>query len=105
MRLAAALLAATFTLPALAADMPAIPLHPRRMDDALTRNQVEEVQKKLAAMGYEVGPMDGKLGPKTRAGLERFQREHGLTANGDLTERTLAAIEAAKANPTAGTSR
>jgi peptidoglycan DL-endopeptidase CwlO len=43
----------------------------------LTRAQVKRLQLKL-----RVTPVDGVLGPKTRAALRRFQTRHHLTADG-----------------------
>ncbi len=37
--------------------------------------QVEVLQKALAALGVNPGPIDGLFGPKTEAAAQRFQRK------------------------------
>lgn len=56
-------------------------------------NLVKLVQSRLRGLGYQVGPIDGIVGPKTMAALEQFQMRHGLPATGILDQATKAAIE------------
>lgn len=49
------------------------------------RPTVRYVQQALNALGYDAGPVDGLMGPRTRAGLRAFQRTQGLEADGELT--------------------
>ncbi len=51
--------------------------------------QVLKVQRKLFFRGYQPGPCDGVLGPRTVRALESFQVEHGLRDTGTFTEDTL----------------
>ena len=44
---------------------------------------------------YDVGDADGIPGPKTRAGVEAFQRDYGLVVDGIYGPRTRGAIEQA----------
>ncbi|GLS84479.1 lytic murein transglycosylase [Paraferrimonas haliotis] len=44
--------------------------------------QLEQVQQQLNLKGYDVGKPDGRLGPKTRAGIQAYQRDHKLMADG-----------------------
>jgi len=44
--------------------------------------EVSELQRRLAQLGYVVGPIDGIFGPKTQAAVRRFQKEHGLKVDG-----------------------
>lgn len=48
----------------------------------LTREQIRTLQHKLNDAGHEAGDPDGVLGPGTRAAISRYQREHGLVADG-----------------------
>ena len=56
-------------------------------------NLVRLIQSRLRSLGYQVGPIDGVIGPKTMAALEQFQMKHGLPATGILDQTTKAAIE------------
>lgn len=49
--------------------------------------EVTELQKRLAQLGYPVGPLDGKFGSKTQTAVRKFQQEHGLKMDG-LAETT-----------------
>ncbi|MGI9383249.1 MAG: peptidoglycan-binding protein [Methyloligellaceae bacterium] len=53
------------------------------------RPDVREAQKILNRLGYDVGTADGILGPKTSAGLKKFQQDQGLRANGALNVELL----------------
>lgn len=48
----------------------------------ISRNQIKEVQRLLAARGYAVGDIDGLLGAKTRAAVREIQRKTGRQADG-----------------------
>ena len=50
---------------------------------------VEQVQKKLTELGYDPGPVDGKMGGKTAAAIKSFQQDNGLLENGEINEATL----------------
>jgi len=47
-----------------------------------------EVQEALKAKGNDPGPIDGRMGPKTRAALKAFQESNGLKATGQLDNQT-----------------
>jgi localization factor PodJL len=47
-----------------------------------------EVQQALKAKGNDPGPIDGRMGPKTRAALKAFQESNGLKATGQLDNET-----------------
>ena len=40
------------------------------------------VQRALRKRGYYSGPVDGDIGPRSRAAIRGYQAEHGLEANG-----------------------
>ncbi len=46
-------------------------------------------QAALFYLGYKPGPIDGFIGPRTRAALISFQRQRGLPVNGRMDERML----------------
>ena len=47
--------------------------------------RVRAVQRALARLGYDPGPFDGIVGPRTRAAVRAFQAAAGLTTDGRLT--------------------
>lgn len=58
-------------------------------------NDVLEIQRQLNALGCNVGPLDGTLGPDTEAGIRQFQSVASLTVDGIVGQSTRAALEAA----------
>ncbi len=61
-------------------------------DTALNKAQREQVQRRLNALGYNVGSVDGVLGPRSRAAIMQFQRRAGVLADGHAGGRLLAAL-------------
>jgi hypothetical protein len=56
---------------------------PRRLRaPALTNTLVALVQRHLRDLGYDPGPVDGLIGPRTREAVRRFQRDAGEEADG-----------------------
>jgi peptidoglycan hydrolase-like protein with peptidoglycan-binding domain len=49
---------------------------------------VRGLQVRLRTLGFRPGPVDGLFGPLTEAAVERFQRAHGLDADGVVGPRT-----------------
>src|SRR6056297_335380 len=47
----------------------------------LSGDQMKQLQRKLAARGYDVGDIDGILGAGTRAAVQDIQKKLGLTAD------------------------
>jgi peptidoglycan hydrolase-like protein with peptidoglycan-binding domain len=57
---------------------------------------VRQVQSKLRDDGYyKQGPVDGVWGSGTQTSVQSFQRDHNLTANGQLDLPTLQALNLA----------
>jgi hypothetical protein len=54
---------------------------------------VRSAQETLTQKGFDVGPVDGVLGPRTRAALREFQQREGLARSGELDESTLRALD------------
>lgn len=57
---------------------------------------IKWVQWHLQRKGYNIGAtgIDGQYGSSTQAAVKQFQRDHGLTADGIVGEKTRAALEA-----------
>jgi peptidoglycan hydrolase-like protein with peptidoglycan-binding domain len=51
--------------------------------------KISEVQSKLQAGGFYVGPIDGVLGPVTYNAVAAYQKAKGLSEDGYLTVETL----------------
>jgi len=49
---------------------------------------VKKLQEALKAKGQDPGPVDGIMGPKTRAALKAFQKTSGLKETGELDDQT-----------------
>lgn len=58
------------------------------------RADVREAQKILNNLGYNVGAADGILGPKTSAGLKKFQSDLSMTPNGEFSSELLEILQA-----------
>lgn len=55
--------------------------------------QVEELQRHLAAAGFDPGPISGLFDLKTKAAVMAFQRARGLEVDGAVGSRTWAALD------------
>lgn len=55
-------------------------------------SQVSQIQQALNAQGYNVGAVDGQMGPKTKSALKQFQQAKGLQASGKLDPQTVAML-------------
>jgi peptidoglycan hydrolase-like protein with peptidoglycan-binding domain len=51
-----------------------------------------EIQTALKNAGLYEGNVDGKVGPKTKAAIEEFQKANGLTADGKVGPKTWQAL-------------
>jgi peptidoglycan hydrolase-like protein with peptidoglycan-binding domain len=60
----------------------------------LPRERVRQVQERLAAAGFDPGPVDGVVGGRTRAALRAFQEARGLDPTGEPDRSTLAELGA-----------
>jgi len=58
----------------------------------LQGEQMKELQRKLAARGYDVGEIDGILGAGTRAAVREVQRDLGLPADAWPTAELLSRL-------------
>ena len=58
---------------------------------------VVDLQKRLTALGYAPGPIDGAYGPATAAAVRAFQRDKKLAVDGVVGPATRKALREAKA--------
>lgn len=70
------------------------PTGPRVAEQPMSRQEVIELQTRLAAQGYPVGEIDGIAGRMTGAALRQYQIAHGLPADGYATHDMLAHLRA-----------
>ncbi|HEX9647678.1 MAG TPA: peptidoglycan-binding domain-containing protein [Alphaproteobacteria bacterium] len=47
---------------------------------------VRDIQSGLARMGYDPGPIDGVMGPRTRDAIRQYQGQHGLLVDGQASQ-------------------
>lgn len=70
-----------------------------KKDDILRVNITPlKLQQSLKAAGYYKGTVDGRLGNGTKAAIVKFQKDHGLKADGIVGEKTWGEIKAAAGN-------
>lgn len=60
-----------------------------------------DLQRALAAAGFDPGPLDGIAGPKTRAAINAFQAAQGLVVDGIAGPLTWAGLHRGRAAPPA----
>jgi hypothetical protein len=56
------------------------------------RAQLADVQRRLQALGFEPGPIDGLMGPMTANAVRQFQAAQGLPVTGQPDEATVAKL-------------
>jgi peptidoglycan hydrolase-like protein with peptidoglycan-binding domain len=88
--IAAVSLLAGATLPA-AAQQPSQGQQNLDMDAVpnLDQEGIKKVQDALNKKGFDSGPVDGVVGPKTREAVRRFQDSYGIKASGQIDNQTL----------------
>lgn len=70
-------------------------VYPGVKQDFYDVKTVEDVQKRLVALGFDPGPVDGKLGTKTTKAISNFQRSLGLSVSGQVDAITRVRLEIA----------
>jgi peptidoglycan hydrolase-like protein with peptidoglycan-binding domain len=65
-----------------------------KMDAVPSLNQdgIRRVQQALQKRGFDPGPLDGILGPKTKEAVRNFQDRYGIKASGEIDNQTLFAL-------------
>ena len=79
-----------------------------RMDAVpnLEQDDIRKVQQALKEKGFDVGPIDGVVGPRTKEAIRNFQDRYGMKASGEIDNQTLFALgEAELAGQRGGSSR
>ncbi|OUL23272.1 glucose-6-phosphate dehydrogenase assembly protein OpcA [Nostoc sp. RF31YmG] len=76
----------------IAGDDGALPAATRATTFTLVVYEPEETQYLLAALGFYNGPIDGILGPQTKAALREVQKKYKLPLTGTATPETLAIL-------------
>lgn len=64
-----------------------------------SQEELRTVQRALLVKGYDVGSIDGIMGPRTKAALEEFQRKSGLAVTGIADAPTLRALTVTEVPP------
>ena len=67
-------------------------------------DDVSKAQQALMDKGFNPGPIDGKMGPKTKAAITEFQTKESLKTTGRLDKETKAKLMTASASTKADTS-
>ena len=47
---------------------------------------VRNIQVGLSNLGFDPGPVDGKIGPKTRDAIRQYQEKHSLLVDGQASK-------------------
>jgi peptidoglycan hydrolase-like protein with peptidoglycan-binding domain len=101
--LLAGALALTLTLPGWAAEeKKAAPAKEEKVEKkapAKGTEEIKKVQEALKAKGQDPGPIDGVMGPKTRAALKAFQKASALKETGELDAPTAEKLGVEKPKP------
>jgi len=60
---------------------------------------VAQIQAELSRLGYGIGGIDGKPGPRTAAAIRKFQKDHDLKTDGRPSENLLEKLRAVTPDP------
>lgn len=63
---------------------------------------VTEIQRRLKSWGYYTGSVDGIYGSRTESAVKYFQRTNGLAVDGQVGDKTLAALGIYNASASSG---
>ncbi len=66
----------------------ASPSHAKVSRTSMRPDDVRQVQDALNEKGFDVGPADGVMGARTRAGIRSYQKAEGLPVTGRLDRET-----------------
>ncbi|MEL7100315.1 MAG: peptidoglycan-binding domain-containing protein [Pseudomonadota bacterium] len=77
------------------------PSKPATLNSQYTRDEKRNIQASLNSLGYNVGTVDGSLGPRSRSAISQFQVARGEAGTGQLTRPQFVALMGAAGNPAA----
>ena len=63
-----------------------------RSSSSASDSTTAQVQRKLKALGYFAGSVDGAIGPITRASIRSYQEEKGLEITGSIDRALLGSL-------------
>lgn len=63
-----------------------------RADDRMVMTDTRAAQEALKNQGFDPGPVDGHMGPRTRAAISDYQRRENLPVTGMLDDATMAKL-------------
>ena len=63
-----------------------------RTGDRVAMSDTRAAQEALKTQGFDPGPVDGRLGPRTRAAISEYQRRENLPVTGMLDPATMAKL-------------
>lgn len=69
---------------------------PDAEDASDKRRRIARIQRRLASLGYDPGPVDGILGRRTRAAIRELQDREGLPVTGTISDDLEAALRSAR---------
>lgn len=69
-----------------------------------TGDKVKKVQKRLKALGYYSGSVDGDYGNGTKIAVKEFQKNNGLSVNGNVNSSTLSKLNSTDARKASASS-
>jgi membrane-bound lytic murein transglycosylase B len=72
--------------------LPTLSLGPPAEDRPLAVEEVKEIQRLLLALGFDVGEVDGRVGPQTRQAIRAFQADAGLPEDAYASPALLQAL-------------
>jgi peptidoglycan hydrolase-like protein with peptidoglycan-binding domain len=53
---------------------------------------VRDIQAGLQRLGYDPGPADGRMGPRTSAAIRKYQQDNGMAVDGQPSQAVLDSI-------------
>ncbi len=63
--------------------------------DIVAKDRIATLQNRLTVLGYDPGPSDGIVGPRTRAAIRAFQQAGGLPVDGRFSQQLEAEVSGA----------